>query len=105
MVSLYQVLIDEYPNSDIELMNYLKNLNESGKLVNWKDFALALSSHYYEDDMTVGKSSTWAVSQEFLGKLKGYDLKYAQSRGGIWNLKTSVREILNRFMNEYPEIK
>lgn len=100
--SLFEILFTDYPRDDVKLMAHLKKLNDENKLLNWKDFAIALLIYFEEENMTVGKSSTWAVCKEYLGQLKGRDLSYAQSRGGIWSLDISVRDILNRFQTEYP---
>jgi len=57
----------------------------------------------------VRKSSTWAVCQEFLGKLSDDDLEYSQQRGGLWAINpgssspVSVREVLQELFYEFPD--
>lgn len=106
MSALWDVLQADYPSRNHALMEYLQKINMEGNLKNWKDFALALSFYFNEDNMTVTKSSTWAVCQDLLGNLSGQDLMHARSRGGIWTCDppVSVREILTRFSKEYPSV-
>ena len=64
-----------------------------------------------ETNMYVGKSSTWAICQEQLGKLVNRnDVIYASSRVGIWRINiqtvtscTSFREVIEGLKEMYPE--
>lgn len=78
------------------------------------DFARLLSSIVSdgEENMDVRMSSTWAVCQEFLGNLSGYDLEYAQRHGGCWVIThfkeekkceaVSIRSILKDLFERFP---
>jgi len=58
--------------------------------------------------MNVAKSGSWAVCQEFLGKLEGDELRYVKTRAGSWSRYykysgfaddykiTSMRDVLTR---------
>jgi len=105
--SLFDKLREHYQVYDQALYNKLSQLNDEGQLTSWKQFAIALADYHAQDeeDMNVFKSSTWAVCQEFIGNLRGGDLRYAKKRGGIWSLdgQISVREILIEFQLQFPE--
>lgn len=114
--SLYETLVNDYPlefgitlcitsrNEEISKMLKLADLDK--KLNTWRDFAEILAKYEEQDEkeMTVSKSSVWAVCQEFLGNLHGEDLEYAQTRGGMWSYirPVTVREILERLQEDYP---
>lgn len=102
-MSLLNKLLSDYGVDDQKLLKILREADEQSKLKTWKDFANILANQYEENDMSVYKSSTWAVCQEFLGNLHGEDLNYAQSRGGIWSLdrNISVREILEALQKSH----
>lgn len=115
-IKLIDFVKTEYPREPDDTMIFLEKTDKEGKLNTYRDFALALSQCESEkySHISVEKSSTWAVCQEFLGNLKGYDLGYAQSRGGIWHCSvsgppsvkckiTSVREILTNLSEKFPE--
>lgn len=68
---------------------------ENKQVNNWRDVVKILSDYFRsgEQNMTVGQSSSWAICQEFLGNLEGYDLLYARERDGIWSTDTSIEWI------------
>jgi hypothetical protein len=97
--TLFQTLEQKYPPQSIRenLMIFLKSKDNEHELKNWRQFAEAVSDYEskgQEPPMTVRKSSTWAVCQEFLGKLSNRDdLDYAETRDGVWCTKFSTEYI------------
>ena len=66
------------------------------------NFCYILSQDLEDERCNVYNCSTYAVLQEYLGKLSGSDKDYAGSRGGVWSMQAfaggvtiiSVRDIL-----------
>jgi len=129
MTNIVDYAFTTYPTNDDILLNFKKYCEEFQNLDswNWKDFTQKLSDFLFNEDnkISVTNSSTWAVCQEFLGNLKDFELKYAQSRGGLWSLRInkteennknvdpdnsvdnveviSVRRVLNDLKNKYKD--
>lgn len=115
--TLLQYVFTTYPAPERDrnmksLYDDLTSADTQGTLNNWKDFALVVSKNCekHEVDMSVYKSSTWAVCQEFLGTLNHEEKEYAEWRGGIWSMNmkegdviiVQVRDILTDLKKRYP---
>ena len=111
--NLVDYVFSKYPTKNHE--TFREECEKSSENIKtWRDFANALAAHDSRDDtdMTVTKSSTWAVCQEFLGQLSGQDLEYSQTRGGLWSCEwdhienecniVSVRQILEDIQEVFP---
>ena len=91
MTNIVDYAFNTFPTKDhilLQFKNYCLQFEDLDNW-NWKDFTQKLSDFLFDQDnqISVTSSSTWAVCQEFLDKLSGYELNYAQSRGGLWSLR------------------
>ena len=77
-----------YPHPSI----YAFFRSQKKQLNNWRDIVELIADYHKGDDldMCVSKSSSWAVCQEFLGKLDIHELRYVEGRAGIWSIAPSV---------------
>jgi hypothetical protein len=102
-----------YPSDDSESRFSILEQRDSEKPIEtYLDFAQVVKemSEDGEQDMNIYKSSTWAVCQEFLGKLNEEELLYSNNRGGIWYsnveqgeyISITIRKILNILKVHYP---
>jgi hypothetical protein len=93
MTNIVDYVFTTFPTSDHILLEFKKYCLEFKDVDKWnsKDFIQKLSDFLFNEDntITVFSSSTFAVCQEFLGNLTGSDLSHAQSRGGLWALRTN----------------
>ncbi len=126
MSNIIDYVFETFPTNDntfLDFKQYCLQFTDVDKW-NWKIFTQNLSDFLFNQDNTISisKSSTWAICQEFLGNLTGTDLYYSQLRGGLWSLRIdknlenkenpdnttnnveviSVRRILNVLKKEYP---
>ena len=110
--TLVQFIKRCFPTDDQSRIEYLEK--HENKIKTWRDFTITLSELLADGDldMTVYRSSTWAVCQEVLGNLGGHDLDYAQGRGGVWYSKfdlekgtfnsITIRDIFQSLQIHYP---
>jgi hypothetical protein len=106
--SLMRFVETNFPCEDAEKLKHLQASDFKNKFENWKDFALALATYEArgEAHMTVLKSSSWAICQEFLQTPEA-DVSYSRGRGGVWgdrNLKISTRKVLDALVIQYPTV-
>ncbi len=91
MTNIIEYVFTTFPTNDIIFLNFKQYCLQFSDVDswNWKDFTQKLSDFLFNNDNTISisNSSTWAVCQEFLSNLKGSELNYAQSRGGLWSLR------------------
>ncbi len=125
MSNIVDYVFETFPTTDSTFINFKQYCLQFKDVDtwNWKDFTQKLSDFLFNQDNTISisKSSTWAICQEFLGNLTGTDLYYSQSRGGLWSLRVdknsenkenaentndkveviSVRRVLNDIKKKY----
>lgn len=115
MVSLFDTLKNDFPPTQLEsTMDMLCQADKEGRLKNWKDFA-NLIAKFHEDiagdeKITVRSSSTWAITQEFLGKLTDEDdINYTARRSGHWHSSFDLdsttftfRELMDYLKRKFP---
>lgn len=119
--TLFEYITSTYPRPDNnELAQYI--LANKERIHTWKDFAEIIAEQIElgeGESINVFKSSSWAVCQEFLGRIRDReDLNYTRSRGGVWSVATqmvdidckmkvivdviSLREILEDLVQKFP---
>ncbi len=125
MSNIVDYVFETFPTNDSIFINFKQYCLQFKDVDtwNWKDFTQNLSDFLFNQDNTISisKSSTWAICQEFLGNLTGTDLYYSQLRGGLWSLRVdknlqnkenaentndnveviSVRRVLNDIKKKY----
>ncbi len=125
MSNIVDYVFETFPTTDSIFINFKQYCLQFKDVDtwNWKDFTQNLSDFLFNQDNTISisKSSTWAICQEFLGNLTGTDLYYSQLRGGLWSLRVdknlqnkenaentndnveviSVRRVLNDIKKKY----
>jgi hypothetical protein len=103
MTNIVDYAFNTFPTKDQTLLEFKEYCIQYKNLDNWnyKDFIQNLSDFLFNKDnqISISKSSTWAICQEFLDKLCGKELYYSQSRGGLWALR------VNKLEEEYINIK
>lgn len=92
-VTLIEYLLRNFPINDQKLIDHLND--NATDITNWRQFVEFMEWWCKRTDykMNIAKSSTFAVTQEFLGKLSGEDLVYAQNRGGFWTSMYTLTEL------------
>lgn len=106
-LTLFSYLLQKW-KINYDLFDYLQQYES--KMKTYKDFAFIVSLWVScdENEMTVDKSSTWAICQEFIGNLSGDLLDYSKSRGGIWIFDdkdiVSFRSVITDLQEKYPFI-
>lgn len=112
--TLIEYLFSKYPVDEKEKIEFKEicfRIQDKCPFDNTKEFVQFLSDNVEihegvtdDNQMTVRKSSTWAVCQQYLGNLTEDDDVYASSRGGIWSFDmsditepqlVSIRDIIN----------
>jgi hypothetical protein len=90
--SIISHVLIKYPPSEAfkDLSTFLEEYNKMYPITTSKNFAEAFSAYELKMDptITISKSGCYAVCQAYLGKLFGFELIYANSRSGIWNMRT-----------------
>jgi hypothetical protein len=98
MTNIVDYAFDTFPTKDEILIEFKNHCIQCHNINNWnwKNFVKNLSNFLFIKDtnITITKSTTWAVCQEFLGNLSGKELHYAQSRGGLWALRINKNDKL-----------
>jgi N-acetylglucosamine kinase-like BadF-type ATPase len=94
--TLFEYITSTYPRpEDDKLVQYI--YANKNRLRTWKDFAEVVAEQVETEEgesINVFKSSSWAVCQEFLGKIRDREeLNYTRSRGGIWSIASQIVDI------------
>ena len=110
--SIVDYVFSTYPSNEQQDIFEEFCRENSSNISTWHDFTEVLANFYTDTNMSVTKSSTWVVCQEFLGNLDETSLEYTQSRGGIWSFICeppnfhcdiiTVRTILTDIKEKYP---
>jgi hypothetical protein len=99
MTNIVEYVFNTFPTKDQTLLEFKEYCLKHENLDNWnwKDFTQNLSDFLFNKDnqISISKSSTWGICQEFLDKLYGKELHYSQSRGGLWALRVNKLEETN----------
>lgn len=105
-LSLYEYIEQYYPGRPA-VMEVLKLKRDS--LKTWKDFAESVAPLRHTPGFYLEYISMCIVCDEFLGKLSGVDLEWAQNQNGDWfrtsERYVSMREVLFALMKFYPELE
>lgn len=119
--TLFEYITSTYPRPEDDMLVQYIYANKE-RLHNWVDFAEVVAEQIElseGENINVFKSSSWAVCQEFLGRIHDREeLNYTMSRGGIWSVATqivnidckmkvivdviSLREILEDLVQKFP---
>ncbi len=94
VVTLVEYLFQNFPINDQELIEHLND--NSPYITNWRQFVEFMEWWCRRTDYKINilKSSNFAVTQEFLGKLSDEELEYSQSRGGFWTSLHTLTELI-----------
>lgn len=100
---LLSYVLERFPGNN-RFCNYL--LENERDIRTYKDFAFFVSLFYSREDrfISVFRSSTWAVCQEFIGNLSGDLLNYSMRRVGIWSNTVTMRMLLEDLRINFPVI-
>lgn len=119
--TLFEYITSAYPcPEDKQLVDYIRTNKDL--LNDWRAFAELVSEFeekHEHDGISVYKSSSWAVCQEFLGNLQTpEELEYTRMRSGIWSITPHIvavgseskavddiitlRSILKDLVQKYP---
>ena len=97
-VTLVEYLLQNFPINDEELIEHLND--NLPYIKNWRQFVQFMEwwMKRFDYKMNILKSSNFAITQEFLGKLSDEELEYSQSRGGNWGTRHTLTELIENIV-------
>ena len=100
MIALVDFILNKFPNQDPEFVEHLTENIDNIK--NWFHFVTFMEWWIKRTDFTMNiyKSSNFAITQEFLRKLSGDELTYANSRAGSWYSKYTIQEMIDQAISQ-----